>query len=301
LLAEWQNQLSQALLLPNCSSEQASGGEALTLNFPTSVDIEERRLALYQELMFNTLLEALQSVYPYTYQVLSQGSDDVAEWSVLAEAYRRAYPNQSHKLTGALEHFPRFLSEQSGLMEAYPFLSELAQYEWLEMQVLNAPDIELNEDAGQFLAGELPDLSQWSACAPVWNAAHVLHRFDFPIPEVLDCLHAQTDCEHADNTDAEHAIMALSQIQPNETDILIYRDPDTLQARFFRLNGMTSLLVQLSSAQPGVCYAEILRQLQELVPALQSFSPEALAAQAVRLFENCLNNKILLGSVACNE
>jgi hypothetical protein len=274
-LREWQTQLGQALLLPNAPP---------MCGFPALHGLEDRRLALYNELISNTLLETLQSIYPYTYHLLSDHGDSEDDWKTLAGQYRRAYPNQSHKLMDAVSSFPNFLSQQSDLIEQYPFLADLAEYEWLEMEVMNLSDQPVVLD----LANELPPVEEWDDYRPVWNPAGRLQHFQFNIPEMLELLKQ------------EDSLLNVQDLPPAPVDILIYRDPETLDARFFCLNALTALLMQLSQEE-DVSYLKALMQLQEQNPVLQSVPLEVMLQQAVGLFTNCLETGMLLGSQRLNK
>jgi hypothetical protein len=274
-LAEWQKQLSQALVLPDsppwCELTALQG-------------LEGSRLGLYQELMFNTVLETLESIFPFTQQLISQNGAGNQTWNDLVEVYRRTHPNTSHKLLGAVERFPQFLAEQALWMRRFPFLSELALYEWLEMTVLNRhiPPAEPS------LPAALPSLDSLDVYRPVWNEARILQHFEFPIPEVITALQAEPE-----------GLFAVD-IAPQPVDILIYRDPHSLEVRFFTLNGITSLLMQLSTAHPELSYRQVLQQLQAITPALQAIPLETITAQAASLFLNCLETGMLLGSTHCS-
>jgi hypothetical protein len=272
-LADWQIQLSQALVLPNSPPwDELSSLQGL----------ESHRLALYQELMFNTVLETLESIYPFTHQLISEGGQTDGVWQDLAETYRRAHPNPSYKLLSAVAEFPRFLAGQPSWMGRFPFISELAQYEWLEMQVLNMPAT----NPALSLAGAIPELCDFAKYAPLWNVARVLQHFEFPVPDIIAALQAQPD-------DAFSVT-----VTPQAVDVLIYRDPHHLEARFFCLNGMTSLLLQCSFAQPDWSYTQVLAQLQATTPVLQNLPSEGIMVQAAQLFQNCLSIGLLLGSGA---
>lgn len=281
MLAEWQNQLGRVLLWP-------TDGQDASLQRDSQVSGLEK-LSLYQELMHNTVRDTLESIYPYSYQLLSQNGQDAEAWIALAEVYRRAYPNGSYKLLGAVEHFPQFLSEQAEWLARYPFLSELALYEWLDMQVLNLP---ANHSSSMSLPAALPDLSKFQAFSPVWNQAYILHHFEFHLPGIVEALQAES-------SDMEALNLALgSEHVAQPVDMLLYRDIQTLQVRFFCVNGMTALLIQLSNAQPEMSYVQLLEQLQDLVPPLREISYEVLLKQAGLLFKECLGMGMLLGSNA---
>jgi hypothetical protein len=285
LLAEWQTQLSQLLVRPVDSAEET------TMSLTALQGIDASRLALYRELMHNTVRDTLESIYPFTVQLLKHGSPSHADeykeglesWASLAECFRRSCPNLSPKLTGAVENFPRFLAGEAVWMSIYPFLSELADYEWLEMQVLNMPDAPTIVNT----PSETPVPSDFENFYPVWNQARLLQRFEFPIPEIINALQALTD--------EEHSLDHLSDA-PQPTDMLFYRDPETLQVRFFVLNELTRSLIELSAEQPTLSYAALLQELQSRMPALQALPSEIIMEQAAKLFQNCLSLGLLFGS-----
>lgn len=274
-LRDWQSQLGQALLLPEPPG---------LCRFSALQGIEGPKLSLYEELLFNTVAETLQSIYPYSYRLISDEGQNDADWLALVEQYRRAYPNQSYKLMGAVSAFPAFLAEQVVWVQKFPFLPDLALYEWLEMQVLNLPDA----PPEQTLHATVPEPDTWDVYAPLWNPARQLHPFQFHVPEILEALHQDW---HDDGLNR-----SVSDILPKPVDILIYRDPQTLEARFFCLNTLTAQLLNISS-QPNQSYGRALIELQSGLPALQAVPMDIIRQQAYGLFANCLQNGMLLGSI----
>ncbi len=270
-LADWQQQLSQALLRPDSPE----------LNDLTALKgVEGHRVRLYEELLFNTVLETLQSIYPYTYALLSRNGAHEADWRALADDYRRRYPNCSHKLMGAVSGFSAYLAEQPSLMSAMPYLADMALYEWLEMEVMNLPDQLLPD----LVEPWVPEVGQLDCYSPAWNLARRLHTFDYNIPHLLDLLKASDYQLEAD---------AVAEMR---TEILIYRDPVTMQARFFCLNELTASLMRLS--EPGCAYQEALMALRSGLPALGQVPETAMIQQARQLFVSCLEKGMLLGSLS---
>lgn len=267
-LAEWQIQLGQALIWPDppglCSLAELQG-------------IEGARLALYEELLFNTVLETLESIYPYSYALLSENGENNAAWRLLVESYRRACPNASYKLMGAVSGFPDYLRTQAQLIAKMPYLAELACYEWLEMEVANLPDPILPSNLMQ----TVPEVGQWRYYALCWNQIHRLQTFQFNIPVALDVLR-----------EADYQYQSVS-IAPQPVEVLIYRDPETLQARFFLLNGLTAALIGLSL--PTLSCHDVMTALKVDLPMLQTIPMDVIQQQAGSLFGSCLQKGILLG------
>jgi hypothetical protein len=269
-LLEWQTRLSEALILPQSA-------EVTRLELLGAVDAS--KLALYQELMFNTVRDTLQNIYPFTYALLSQQGKDLTSWNRLVDDYRRHCPNRSYKLMGAVSGFHQYLASQVDWMAQYPFLSDLALYEWLEMEVLNLPDAILPDT----LKPEVPVPEDFSAFFPVWNPAKRLRAFGYNIPVLLDQLKQKQK-----NT-------PLEQVFPNPVDILIYRDTERLGVRFFCLNEMTASLMRLSV---DCSYQEALLALKRALPVLEGVPIDALQGQAQSLFQSCLQKGMLLGSLS---
>jgi hypothetical protein len=94
-LREWQEQLGSQLLQPRPHA-QAS----------LSKEINAGALVLYQELLFNTVCGTVETIYPLTRQVLTHHPADESQWRALVESYRRACPNRSYSLIGAICDFP---------------------------------------------------------------------------------------------------------------------------------------------------------------------------------------------------
>lgn len=283
-LREWQTQLSRALLL------EKSGPPG---DLPALQGIAEEQITLYEELLFNTVLEALQNIYPYTYKLFSREGEADAEWRRLAETFRRAHPNSSYKLMGAVSTFPAFLEQQADWMAQYPFLADLALYEWLEMVVLNFPSSDFSAPSPDTpLELSVVPVDQWSVYAPCWNPTRQLHGFQFNIPNILEYLNTLENWVAL--WDANDFIDPV--FSENPVDILIYRDPHTLEARFFCLNALTAALIRDSSA-PDRTYEQVISALLERTPSLKTVPGDILRAQAFELFRICQENGILTGSL----
>ncbi len=267
-LREWQEQLGTLLLKPIQASLVGS-----------VADPNASALALYEELLLNTVCGTLESIYPFTHQVLTHNQADNSHWRSWVDAYRRAFPNRSYSLIGAICDFSEFLESQPALLAEFPFLVDLARYEWLEMVVLNDPE----SDLPARLEPMVPDLALFDQYQPVWNPIRRLQTFSYNIPILLDAWKA-----------SPQSVLESPGLFQGEVDVLIYRDSRTLDARFFVVNTLTATLLRLSAT--GVSYEEGLTALYSEIPALSQLPMDVLKAQARGLLEDCLEKDILLGS-----
>ena len=166
------------------------------------------RIGLYRELVYNSFYDLLTSIYPNTYELLKK------DWGNLLHQYIEAYPPKSPILNKVGEYFPVFLQNQKSILNKYQFISELAKYEWVELEVYEkeVSDLKLN-----------PKILSL-------NPAHIVCKFEYPIVDVVELIKNKK---------------SLSDIQKKETNIFIYRDPKDLSVRFFELSSSTLQYVEL--------------------------------------------------------
>ena len=238
--------------------------------------IPQERLAIYQSLLRGTLDSCLSGIYPHTKAYLC--TLETTDWKQLVERFRRACPNPSYMLLYAVEQFPAFLAQEKN-PNIPGWLAEVAQYEWLEVLAQNMPDPVLPE----VFVSELPEQpEQMDKYNPVWNTASTLYAFSWPVTQILETM---------DKNKHKNPEIKLS---PKNTNILVYRDPKTLRARFFVLNDLTAAL--LTTLKPQQSYQAGLERLIAQTPALQALPLETVRMEAETLLRQCLEKGILLGS-----
>jgi len=240
--------------------------------------------SLYAELLQNTVYETLSSFFPYCKQLLNE------DWFSLCEAYRRQYPNKSYQLFRCAENVPAFLGEQSNWVERYPFLEDLARYEWIEVQVENEREQILPKHTIPF-APDSPE--QLQTLAPVWNTASELQTSWYPIPRIIEAMQKDGAANKDSNNPKWTNTMAIDY---HLTLLFIFRDPWSHRARFFELNSLTAQLIQLSLINPKESYESILKELQSSIPELAAISLETLLNEGLSIFKQLHTEGILLGS-----
>lgn len=91
-------------------------------------NVKPERMAIYRELFFNNVESFLSSGFPVLRKIL-----DDAQWLELAEDFFAHHQNQSPYFSEISEEFLDFLQNERNNPADYPFLLELAHYEWVEM------------------------------------------------------------------------------------------------------------------------------------------------------------------------
>lgn len=101
--------------------------------------VDAARLEIYGRFCQVHRQEALEQHFPYCYQVV-QSLRGPAAWQALVEAYFVRHPMHHFELSHNGRHFAPFLAEQPEDAGLPRFLSELADFEWWELQTDTQPD-----------------------------------------------------------------------------------------------------------------------------------------------------------------
>jgi hypothetical protein len=243
--------------------------------------LEEERLKQYQWMVFANHQEALEAIYPYTFQLLTD------QWDALVSAYLQAHPPQSYQLFDVAKAFPSFLSEQEALTEAFPFLEDLATYEQLEAQLLKDTTSISKAQAENLknpcLADDLETTSP--VLNPVAAAFSSFYAIDLIVEQLKQCKEAETDLP------TQWAITSEPLI------LWVYRDSD-FSCRFFKVSGVVQQLLSLALLLQGEkkSYRALLEEAcsaygMALTPAIEAGFQSFLCGQLRPL-------GIVLGSVA---
>lgn len=134
--------------------------------------IEERRIAIYRDLFYNSIEGLLAGNFP----VIRKTLDDT-RWHVLVRAFYADHRCRTPLFTEVGREFIQFLEQRSIDRHAAddpPWLHELAQYEWVELALQIAGD-ELPPHApdGDLLGGKpVPSPLAW-ALAYRWPVSHI--------------------------------------------------------------------------------------------------------------------------------
>jgi Putative DNA-binding domain len=239
--------------------------------------------SLYEELLQSTVHDTLSNIFPFCEKLLR------SDWYALCESYRRQFPNRSYQLYRCAEKFPDFLAEQTLWMERYPFLSDLAQYEWIEVAVENDREQSLPVDFIPFHP-ETPE--QLSTICPIWNQASDLRTFWYNVPQIIQTLEKDNSLTN-ETSPWENNLDVELQL----TLLFIFRDPANHRARFFELNHLTAQLIEISMLNPHVSYEITLNELQANSPALTNISLKTLRQEGLGIFSTLHKEGILLGSL----
>lgn len=224
-------------------------------------DIEDRRMAIYSELFFNSLQGLLASNFPVIRKLLATEG-----WEALVRDFYREYRCGTPLFTEVSREFIQYLQLRAeGGRGDPPWLLELAHYEWVELalDLSEADPADTPYDAsGDLLAG-VPVASPLA-----WPLAYAwpVHRL---APEFQP-----------------------TQAPETATFLLVQRDA-AFKVRFSELSALTFRLLQRVSEQPGLSGRE---QLLALAAEAQATDASAFVAQGRTMFEQLRSSGALLGT-----
>ena len=228
---------------------------------PAPGDVEDRRMKIYRELFYNNVEGFLSSTFP----VLRKIHEDKA-WHDLVQDY----------FSNHLSHTPLFLeipreflgwleNERAHGLNEFPFLYELAHYEWVEL-ALSISEETLEQDNvdpdGDLLAG-IPVLSPLA-----WQLA-----YQYPVHKISP---------------------DFLPDQPGEapTLLVVYRD-STDNVGFMEINPVTKRLLELIAEGSNPTGKELLQRIAE---EMSHPRPAVVINGGMEIMKGLLEKKILLGT-----
>tara|TARA_R110002096_G_scaffold65006_4_gene158313 strand:+ start:39121 stop:39894 length:774 start_codon:yes stop_codon:yes gene_type:complete len=173
--------------------------------------IEDRRMAVYRELFFNNLSSLLSKFFPVLRKILSK-----QEWRATIRQFMVVHRAKTPYFPQLPEEFLAFLqNEYRALDERYPFICELAHYEYAELALRVSP--EENSDDGVDASGDLLQ--------------------DVPVKSILSWTFAYHYPVHRISADFQPV-----EKPEQPTYLAIYRRDDD-KVRFLELNAVTAGLL----------------------------------------------------------
>ncbi len=139
---------------------------------PAPAGIEDRRLQIYRDLIYNNIQGFLANSFPVIRKVLA---DD--EWHACMRQYVARHEAQTPLFPRMPQEFLKYIENNPDSVPAkYPFVAELAHYEWLETAIsldTREIDLVLVEAEGDLLDG-----------IPVINPVAVPRAYRWPVHKI---------------------------------------------------------------------------------------------------------------------
>lgn len=229
-------------------------------NNPAPIDTEDRRLAIYRDLFFNNLLSLLSQTFPVLKKL-----HDPEKWRALVRQFMVQHEAQSPYFLEVPQEFVAFLENTyEPRDDDFPFLLELAHYEWVEL-ALSVSD-EANDLTGIKVDGDL------LAGIPVRSKLAWTFAYHFPV-------HRISEDYKPDAAPEEPTFLAICRKANDDMD-------------FMELNPVTARLLEMMEANDSDTGREL---LTKLAAEIQYPDPEALVQHGLSAMQQMLEAEILLG------
>ena len=115
--------------------------------FPAPVGVEERRMRIYRQLFFGNISQLLSTTFPVIRSIL-----DDKKWEALVADFYAMHRCETPLFPFIAGEFADYVVNERNAEGDYPFLAELAQYEWSEIALRHSdavlPDAELPDVDG---------------------------------------------------------------------------------------------------------------------------------------------------------
>lgn len=176
-------------------------------NQPRPQDIPVERIAVYEEIVFNNIFEAVSACFPVAQKVMGK-----AGWLKLVRSFLRVHSANSPIFRQIPEEFLDFLATQNNLA---PYIPSLCHYEWIELAVASS---DVTVDMSHIdLTGDLLEHQ------PAFVPAMQMLNYDYAV----------------------HQISARNKPkEPVNTQLLVYRNAEDT-VKFIELNNVTYRLIGL--------------------------------------------------------
>lgn len=229
--------------------------------------VDRKGVALYGKLIHFGHHDVMESIYPYCSKLLGK------KWSSIVDDYLLKFPPEHHNFNRLCYRFSEYLNVFGAQhLEKYPFLVELADYEWIELE-----KIEEETEILQFEHEPLSNPEQIAALHPVVNPTLTVRHYQFDILDIAD--------------DVENDRKLSKKIKPDPIDVAIYRHPLSHRCRFLEIGSATAQILEM--ARSPITY-------QALIPIVVSLTPELSAQESVAQFlemvEELQELKVFVGS-----
>lgn len=249
--------------------------------FKNGQEPDPKSIALYADLISIGQVNLMESIYPACQRLIS-------DFEALVYKYMEECPPTHFNLNQSAKGFSLYLKKKCPeLVKKIPFLPELADYEWLELEVMEADvDWPLHE------AIILNDPALFTAYRPVLNPTMQLRNYKYPISDIVDQL-IESEPESGENS-VEQKI--VSNTKKKAVTLAIFREPKTHEVKFLQLGEISRFAIeQIQAKQPITpTYQELLALT---IPAFSKLKADYVVLELLDILPKLEEHKLILGSV----
>jgi hypothetical protein len=231
-------------------------------NCPAPVGVEDRRLGIYRELLYNNVEGFMARSFPVLRSILPD-----ARWHSMMRNYFSRHRARTPLFPRLAQEFLLYLAQADKTAIGPVFLAELAHYEWLELEAF-LDNREIDEIETATSTNCLDGI-------PILNPIARVQSYTFDV----------------------HRISPEYQPQEppvNPTYLVVYRNRED-DVRFMELNAVTARLLEVilqESARPG----RVL--LKQIAHEMAHPDPAVVVAGGQQIMEELISKNVILGALA---
>ncbi|KAF3977388.1 MAG: DUF2063 domain-containing protein [Methylococcales symbiont of Iophon sp. n. MRB-2018] len=227
-------------------------------NNPRPSDVKRERIEVYRELFFNNVDGFLCSNFPVLKTILSD-----EQWYQLSQDFFKNHACTSPYFSEIAEEFLDFLQNQRKNNSDYPFMLELAHYEWVEMALSISKEHVLVNTEDQ-LANIFQQTLSLSTLA--WPLV-----YQYPVQQICPSF--------------------LPEVAPEQpTYLLVYRDKVD-DVKFIQISPITFRLLQILQENEAMSCQCCLKQIAD---ESASPDPEKIMASGLEIIEDLARKNIII-------
>ncbi|WP_144394920.1 DNA-binding domain-containing protein [Pleionea sediminis] len=227
---------------------------------PSPEGIEDRRMAIYRELIYNNIAGFIESGFPVIFSLLNE-----QDWHKLVRQFIVEHRAHSPYFLEIAKEFVEFLQKHPlAIKERYPFIEELAHYEWVELALMIDPF-----DIHQIERKDSVDLM---------NEPLILSEVAWPLAYEFDVHHISADYQP-------------TQVPQSPSFIVVYRDRKD-NVEFTEINGVTFALLQIMKEHPNQPGEALLDSLAQQLPQIPR---DTIVSNGLDILLKLMKRDIILG------
>lgn len=234
-------------------------------NVSVPKDIEDRRMQIYRDLLYKNVESFMAGSFP----VLRKLHDDET-WYLMIRDYFKNHISHTPLFPKMPQEFLHYLqNEREAKENDFPFLFELAHYEWVELAIdLDNREIELQgvDSTGDLLEG-----------IPVINPVSMSLAYEWPVQQISP-----------ENIPEEKPTQA--------TYIIVYRNIE-LKTLFLELNPVSAKLIEKIQSNNQQTGKEL---LIDIAFELQHPDQNLVINSGLQIMQDMLQRQVLLGTKKIN-
>lgn len=228
---------------------------------PAPEGIEDRRMAIYRRLLFGNISGFMENSFPVLYKILGD-----EQWEKLIRDYFIHHKAHTPYFPKMPQEFVQYIQTERDTENDYPFIAELAHYEWMGMA--------LKFDSREISLENINQQGEFENGIPMANPVMNLLSYQYPVQTISPKFIPESTPEQA-------------------TYLVVFRDVSDVVG-YMELNPVSARLLDLiinNEERSG------LQLLQQIAEELQHPNPDVVIQGGQQTLEQMRQKGILLGTV----